>query len=125
MPKLEFLDAGKKIEVGKYANIRKVALLNDVELYKGLHKYAFLPPPAGNCLGNGICGTCTVKVVEGMENLTPKTVRERFHLKNRPEDVRLACQCQVLGDVCVLTNHALNYDDLYGKPQQKAAPATA
>lgn len=116
MPKLEFLDAGKIIEVGKYANVRKVALLNDVELYKGLDRLA-------NCLGNGLCGTCTIKIVEGHDNLTPKTLREKFKLKNRPDDIRLACQCQVLGDVCVLTNHALTYDDLYAKP--KTAPAVA
>jgi ferredoxin len=118
MPQVEFLDAGKKVEVGKYANLRKVALLNDVDLYKGIDRIA-------NCLGNGLCGTCTVKIVEGHENLTPMTLREKFKLKNRPADIRLACQCQVLGDVCVLTNHALTYDDLYAEPKLKAAPAAA
>jgi ferredoxin len=118
MPKVEFLDWGKKVEVGKYANLRKVALLHDVQLYKGIDRLA-------NCLGNGLCGTCTVQVVEGAENLTPKTLREQFKLKHRPENIRLACQCQVLGDVCVITNQALTYEDLYAKAQPQSAPAAA
>ena len=126
MPKVEFLDWGKKADCGKFANLRKVAIMNKVELYKGLHKYALLPPPAGNCLGNGICGTCTVQVVEGLKNLNPRTMRENFHLKNRPENIRLACQCQVLGDVAVVTNQALTFEELYAKPKKvEPVPATA
>ena len=42
---------------------------------------------------SGICGTCRVKVEEGMENLTEKTQEEEdFGLG---EGERLACQCKI------------------------------
>jgi hypothetical protein len=31
----------------------------------------------------------------------------------------------VLGDVCVITNQALTYEDLYAKAQPQSAPAAA
>src|SRR5207244_980341 len=70
MPTVEFLDAGKKIECGQYANLRKVALLHGVEVYKGVNQIA-------NCRGNGLCGTCVMEIVEGLDNLSPKTFREQ------------------------------------------------
>jgi len=30
----------------------------------------------GDCGGEGICGTCLVEVLEGMETLNPKSVKE-------------------------------------------------
>ncbi len=101
MPTVEFLDAGKTVDCGQYANLRKVALLHDVEVYKGLDKVA-------NCHGNGICGTCVVEVVEGAENVSPKTLREQFRLKGKPANRRLSCQCQVLGDVACIMAPALD-----------------
>lgn len=51
----------------------------------------------------GDCGTCLMKVVEGLENLSqPSALEARIlkeHLAGR--DMRLACQAQVLGDVTV------------------------
>ncbi|HUK81583.1 MAG TPA: 2Fe-2S iron-sulfur cluster-binding protein [Verrucomicrobiae bacterium] len=104
MPKVEFLNAGKTIECGQYANLRKVALLHGVEVYKPIHK---LPPPIGNCRGNGLCGFCVMEIVEGLENLNPKTLREQFKLKGKPANYRLSCQCQVLGDMACITAVAL------------------
>ena len=49
------------------------------------------------CLGS--CTTCAMKVCNGMENLNPKTDEEENLLFGEEEDIRLACQCQVLGDV--------------------------
>jgi ferredoxin len=102
MPTVEFLDAGKKIACGQYANLRKVALLHDVEVYKGLGQVT-------NCRGNGLCGECMMEVVEGTENLSPKNLRERknFKLRGKPAHYRLSCQCQVLGDVVCITAVAL------------------
>jgi ferredoxin len=107
MPTVEFLDAGQKIECGQYANLRKVALLHGVEVYKGVHQ---LPFPLGNCGGNGLCGTCVMEIVEGLENLTPKNLREQknFKLRGKPENYRLSCQCQVMGDVVCITALALD-----------------
>jgi ferredoxin len=41
--------------------------------------------------------------VEGSQNLTPPSREERDFLKKlrRPDNERLACQCQVLGDVSI------------------------
>ncbi len=103
MPTVEFLNEGKKVRCGQYANLRKVALLHDVEVYKGIDRLL-------NCCGNGLCGTCVVEIVEGLENLSPKTLREQynFKLKGQPANRRLSCQCQVLGDVVCITAPALD-----------------
>jgi len=48
-----------------------------------------------------VCATCLTEVIEGWENLSTPTERERQTLttiKAQPK-WRLACQCQVLGDV--------------------------
>ena len=51
----------------------------------------------------GDCGTCLMKVVEGMENLSEPSVLEARILKEHyaGREIRLACQAQVLGDVTV------------------------
>ena len=101
MPIVEFLNAGKKVGCGQYANLRKVALLNNVPVYKGFEQIA-------NCKGNGICGTCVVEVVEGLEHCGPMTLRERFKLQGKPANYRLSCQCQVMGDLACITAAALD-----------------
>lgn len=99
MPKIEFLLEEKKIEVGKFANLRKAALKAGIDVYVGVERLA-------NCRGLGLCGTCTMKIVEGMENLSPKTMIEEKQLAGEGEDLRLSCQCEVLGDLCVITNYS-------------------
>lgn len=42
----------------------------------------------------GVCGTCVVEVVEGMENFSPFTQEERDFL-GEPGCERLACQCKI------------------------------
>jgi ferredoxin len=110
MPTVEFLDAGKKVECGQYANLRKVALLNGVEVYKGVERLT-------NCRGNGLCGTCVMQIVEGLENLSPKNRRERlnFKLRGKPENYRLSCQCQVMGDVACITAVAVEDESAAAK----------
>jgi len=98
---VEFLNAGKKVDCGQYANLRKVALLQDVPVYKGIDQKV-------NCQGNGLCGTCIVEIVEGAEHLSPLTRREKLRLKGRPANRRLSCQCQVMGDVVCITSPALD-----------------
>ena len=102
MPTIEFLIEKKKIKVGQFANLRKAALKQGIDVYQGidriLHYY---------CPGLGLCGTCTMEVVEGMENLTPKTWVERLRLqmKGCHPNIRLSCQTCVIGDVCMITNY--------------------
>jgi adenylate cyclase len=57
-------------------------------------------PHASLCSGRGRCGTCRVRVVDGMENLSPPGPAEtetlsRLHLCE--DDVRLACQAILVG----------------------------
>ena len=42
----------------------------------------------------GMCGTCRIEVLEGMENLEPRNEREvAMGLEDSP--FRLACQCKI------------------------------
>jgi serine/threonine protein kinase/ferredoxin/hemoglobin-like flavoprotein len=68
----------------------------DVSLKHGL-------PHAHACGGHGKCTTCRVVVLEGAENLSPRTEREQVIARRKawPETVRLACQARVLGPVSV------------------------
>ncbi|MGM3309233.1 2Fe-2S iron-sulfur cluster-binding protein [Anabaena sp. WFMT] len=53
---------------------------------------------------NGVCGTCLIEVMSGMENLSPVMEEERILLDIlAPENphIRLACQCVVKDDVCI------------------------
>ncbi len=43
---------------------------------------------------DGICGTCRIKIADGLNNLTPKNQKEEDMLPEEP-DVRLACQCKI------------------------------
>ena len=42
---------------------------------------------------NGICGVCTIEIVEGAENLQPLNDREQVMGCNSKK--RLACQCKI------------------------------
>ncbi|MES2122341.1 MAG: 2Fe-2S iron-sulfur cluster-binding protein [Chlamydiota bacterium] len=44
----------------------------------------------------GVCGTCVIQVVHGMENLSDFTQEEQDFLGD-PNDERLACQCKIRG----------------------------
>lgn len=44
----------------------------------------------------GVCGTCVIEVVEGMEHLSPVTQEERDFLGEQDRE-RLACQCKIQG----------------------------
>jgi ferredoxin len=51
----------------------------------------------------GSCGTCRVRIAEGLENCSEPGPEERDFLKglNAPPDQRLACQVIVQGDVTI------------------------
>ena len=67
------------------------------------------------CGGKAVCGTCRIKVVEGLRYFSPMREREREKLNavyadkikpdgikpdgKLPEHIRLACQSYVYGDV--------------------------
>ena len=60
-------------------------------------------PHLRECGGNGKCTTCRVRILEGDENLSPRTKKEKKVAEKRKWDnsIRLACQCTVQGDVKV------------------------
>jgi len=44
----------------------------------------------------GVCGTCVIEVVEGMDNLSDFTQEEKDFLGDQDRE-RLACQCKMKG----------------------------
>jgi class 3 adenylate cyclase/hemoglobin-like flavoprotein len=72
-------------------------------------------PLLHDCGGNARCTTCRVRVLDGLANLSPRTPEEAEIAQTYawPEDVRLACQANVLGDVRVepLVHHDNRHAD--------------
>ena len=121
MPKVEFVNEKKEIDIPVGANLRVEARKAGIPIYKGLDRYL-------NCRGFGLCGTCRVLVKKGMENLNAKTVMERLNLNLHPltlfaalgheDEMRLACQVQVHGDCSIETQPAINWsgENFWQKP---------
>ncbi|WP_069792117.1 2Fe-2S iron-sulfur cluster-binding protein [Cyanobacterium sp. IPPAS B-1200] len=96
MPTIRFLKENKDVVAADGANLREKAKQNGVDIYRFRGKLI-------NCGGYGQCGTCVVEIVEGMENLSPRTEFENRKLKKKPDNYRLACQTIVNGEVSVNT----------------------
>jgi ferredoxin len=84
----------KEVVAADGANLRVKALENQIDLYKLYGKMM-------NCGGYGQCGTCIVEVLEGAENLSPRSAVEEKKLRKKPGNYRLACQTVVNGSVTV------------------------
>lgn len=107
MPKV--LAQSKTIECDRGANLRKVLLQGDIDLYNNGAKVI-------NCRGIGSCGTCAVKVEgEVSEPNWRETTRLSLPPHSLTKNLRLACQTQVLGDVKVT-----KYDGFWGQSSQTA-----
>lgn len=96
MSTITFVKENKEAVVAQGANLREKALQNGIDLYT-------LKGKLTNCGGYGQCGTCLVEIVEGMENLSPRTDFEQRKLRKKPDSYRLACQTLVNGPVKVKT----------------------
>ena len=96
LAKINFVKEGKEITVATGVNLRQKAVENGIDLYT-------LKGKLMSCGGYGQCSTCVVNVVEGAENLSPRTDFENRKLKRRPETCRLACQSMVNGPVSIET----------------------
>lgn len=91
MPVIRFHTSGHEIEFpdGEEVNLLRVAIRHECGL-------------PFKC-SSGLCGTDRVTVVEGAEHLSPPRKRERDRLGELlDENVRLACQTYVSGDVTVV-----------------------
>jgi len=93
---ITFIKENKEAIVAQGANLRQKALENKIDIYT-------LKGKLTNCGGYGQCGTCVVEIVEGIENLSPRTDFEQKVLRKKPESFRLACQTLVNGPISVKT----------------------
>ncbi|MBD2164821.1 (2Fe-2S)-binding protein [Calothrix membranacea FACHB-236] len=96
MGNIKFVKEEKEVVAADGANLRLKAMQNGVDIYTLFGKMT-------NCGGYGQCGTCIVEIVEGIENLSPRTDVENRKLKKKPTNYRLACQTLVNGPVSVVT----------------------
>jgi len=87
MPKITNTTTGASAECEAGASFQEVAEKEGLDIPFGCH--------------NGICSTCLIKIKSGGENLSERTEQEEFTLDARgaEDNVRLACQCKVNGDV--------------------------
>ncbi len=96
MPTIRFDQEGQQVGCIEGANLRKAALSSGINPYKGLSNL-------NNCGGVGQCGTCVVEVLEGAQNLSPRSDVEEVYLADRPANYRLSCRTSVNGDVTIRT----------------------
>jgi ferredoxin len=91
MPSIRIAD--QVIECDEHENLRRVLLAAKAPLYNGLARMI-------HCRGLGTCGTCAIEVT-GM--VSEMTAIEKWRLGFPPHQagsgLRLACQCQVIGDI--------------------------
>ena len=94
MPRVRFIPLGKEKEIRHGATI--LAAANQVDV-----------PIGQSCNGDGICGWCKVRIVEGGEHLLPPTPLEKKLLvsKEFAPDERAACLAKVGGDITVTTTY--------------------
>ncbi len=108
MPKIKFIRENREVECKPGENLRQVALREGIDLYPGIHKYL-------NCHGFAQCGECRVYVKEGMEHTSKPGLLERLRCRfsffriGHEDEVRLACQTSVNGDIEVYTRPEFNW----------------
>ncbi len=90
MPIISFFPEGHAVEINSNSPLTELGDMQQEILFFGCRA--------------GACGTCAIKVHQGMESLTEKNSKEEKLLEmmavNAP-DHRLACQCRVMGDVTI------------------------
>jgi ferredoxin len=121
MPTVKFVKEKKEIQVPDGANLRREALKAGVNLYHGFNGVGTTLNKIFNCHGFGVCGTCRVRILKGMENASPMGTFERLRFKGIPfpdpaclafigneDTMRLACLTTVHGDMEVETGPEMN-----------------
>jgi len=115
MPTVKFVNEKIEFQVPEGANLRAEAKNAGIQVYSGVNK-------ALNCHGLGLCGTCRVTIVKGIENASPMGLKENFTFHNpfpdprtclafigNEKNMRLSCQTRVMGDMEVVTHPPLNW----------------
>lgn len=87
MPQVTNTSTGQSAQCQDGASLQEVAEQNDMGIPFGC--------------ASGICCTCLITIGKGAENLSPIEDIEEMTLDARgaDENQRLACQCQILGDL--------------------------
>lgn len=129
MPIVKFTKEKKEIEVPEGANLRSEAVKAGINLNTGINGIGASVNQYMNCKGFGLCGTCRVLIVKGMDNTNKLTTREWLKFKTilptplpdpipalayvgNEDKMRLACCTTVHGDLEVESAPELN---LYGE----------
>jgi 2Fe-2S ferredoxin len=94
MPRVRCTPSGREVEVEAGTSLLAAARL------AGL-------PVGSSCDGDGVCGKCGLRVVEGADALSPETPEETKAKAANRVDVgeRLACLALVLGDVAITARY--------------------
>ena len=110
MPVLTLINEGKTIDASEGENLRKILLKNGVSPYVGKDKLL-------NCLGNGLCGTCRVEVVDGKGAPAMTPIEELalvgmtpVYARQIPKNVRLSCRINVTKDMSIKTYPQISLD---------------
>ena len=110
MPVLTLANENKTVEVPAGTNLRKTLLAQGISPYLGKDKFL-------NCLGNGLCGTCRVEIVDGkgaspmqpLEDLSLVGMMP-FYARKIPKNVRLSCQTSIANDIQIKTYPKIEID---------------
>lgn len=89
MPKITFMPENCTFEVPQGVTVLAIAKLHQIDMRSDCEF--------------GYCGTDPIRVLQGLENLSPPVDDEAENLQfNKfPKNVRMACSAKILGDVVV------------------------
>ncbi len=79
MAKLIFLDTNTEVELPDGSDIREPCEKQGIPF----------------ACSEGVCGSCIIEVMEGLENLSEPTQAEKDFFGDDVESERLACQCKI------------------------------
>ena len=96
MPVVYLVKQACAVECPVGTNLRELCRQHGIDLY-------VFPNNIVNCRGNGLCGTCRVKV-DHPRALSARTAADERKCGWEGDNYRLACQSKVLADVSVTTN---------------------
>ena len=129
MPIVKFIKEKTEIEVPEGANLRKEAIKAGINTHQGINGAGATINKFLNCHGFGQCGTCRVRIVQGMEHTSKMGIVEKLRFRcpiptpvtpggidplpclaflGNEDAMRLACQTKVHGDIEVETGPELN-----------------
>jgi len=91
-----------KIRVADGANLRGCLVDNGFNVYADLRGLF-------HCSAQQLCGTCIIHILDGYENITPRTVNEKAVMERNPRNYRLSCNADIYGDCAVKVRPANVY----------------